>query len=72
MIQAEIRGFARMPAIQGVCQGSGMAMFDRIGMRICADLSHDVVAREMSNRWEQAQLIKCWIREIWNELGGDG
>ena len=49
-----------------------MAMFDRIGMRICADLSHDVVAREMSNRWEQAQLIKCWIREIWNELGGDG
>jgi hypothetical protein len=27
--------------------------------------------REMSNRWEEAQLIKTWVREIWDELGGD-
>jgi hypothetical protein len=27
--------------------------------------------REMSNRWEEAQLIKAWVREIWDELGGD-
>ena len=27
--------------------------------------------REMSNRWEEAQLIKSWVREIWDELGGD-
>ena len=26
---------------------------------------------EMSNRWEEAQLIKTWVREIWDELGGD-
>ncbi len=28
--------------------------------------------REMSNRWEEAQVIKGWIKEIWEELGGDG
>ena len=27
--------------------------------------------REMSNRWEEAQLIKTWVRDIWTELGGD-
>ena len=28
--------------------------------------------REMSNRWEEALLIKSWVRQIWDELGGDG
>ena len=28
--------------------------------------------REMSNRWEEAQVIKGWVREIWDDLGGDG
>ena len=28
--------------------------------------------REMSNRWEEAQLIMRWVREMWDELGGDG
>jgi len=28
--------------------------------------------REMSNRWHEAQLIMRWVREIWDELGGDG
>ena len=28
--------------------------------------------REMSNRWEEAQVIMAWVREIWDELGGDG
>ena len=28
--------------------------------------------REMSNRWEEAQVIKGWVEEIWDELGGDG
>ena len=27
--------------------------------------------REMSNRWEEAQLIMGWVRDIWDELGGD-
>jgi len=27
--------------------------------------------REMSNRWQEAHVIKGWVREIWNELGGD-
>ena len=27
--------------------------------------------REMSNRWEEALQIKCWVREIWDGLGGD-
>jgi len=27
--------------------------------------------REMSNRWEEAQLIMRWVREIWDDLGGD-
>ena len=27
--------------------------------------------REMSNRWEEALLIKGWVRQIWDELGGD-
>lgn len=27
--------------------------------------------REMSNRWEEALLIKTWVRQIWDELGGD-
>lgn len=26
---------------------------------------------EMSNRWEEAQRIKSWVREIWEDLGGD-
>ncbi len=26
---------------------------------------------EMSNRWEEAQAIMRWIREIWEDLGGD-
>ena len=28
--------------------------------------------REMSNRWEEAQVIKGWVQEIWDDLGGDG
>ncbi len=28
--------------------------------------------REMSNRWEEAQVIKRWVEEIWEDLGGDG
>jgi len=27
--------------------------------------------REMSNRWREAQIIKGWVREIWEDLGGD-
>lgn len=27
--------------------------------------------REMSNRWEEALKIKSWIKEIWEDLGGD-
>ena len=27
--------------------------------------------REMSNRWDEALLIKTWVRQIWDELGGD-
>lgn len=27
--------------------------------------------REMSNRWLEAQIIKGWVREIWEDLGGD-
>ncbi len=27
--------------------------------------------REMSNRWEEAQVIKGWVQDIWEELGGD-
>ncbi len=27
--------------------------------------------REMSNRWDEAQVIKAWVRQIWDELGGD-
>ncbi|WP_439123197.1 sugar phosphate isomerase/epimerase family protein [Marivita sp.] len=27
--------------------------------------------REMSNRWREAQLIQQWVREIWDDLGGD-
>jgi hypothetical protein len=27
--------------------------------------------REMSDRWAEAQTIKRWVREIWDELGGD-
>ena len=27
--------------------------------------------REMSNRWKEAQLIMGWVRDIWDELGGD-
>ena len=27
--------------------------------------------REMSNRWHEAQVIKGWVREIWEDLGGD-
>ena len=28
--------------------------------------------REMSSRWEEALVIKSWVQEIWDELGGDG
>ena len=28
--------------------------------------------REMSNRWHEAQTIMRWVREIWDDLGGDG
>ncbi len=28
--------------------------------------------REMSNRWEEAQVIMRWVRDIWDDLGGDG
>ena len=28
--------------------------------------------REMSNRWYEAQVIKTWVEEIWQDLGGDG
>ncbi len=31
----------------------------------------DAKGREMSNRWAEAQVIKGWIEEIWNDLGGD-
>tara|TARA_R110002051_G_C8769269_1_gene503261 strand:- start:32121 stop:32936 length:816 start_codon:yes stop_codon:yes gene_type:complete len=31
----------------------------------------DAQGREMSNRWEEAQIIMRWVREIWDELGGD-
>ena len=27
--------------------------------------------REMSNRWEEAQVMKSWVRQIWDDLGGD-
>jgi hypothetical protein len=27
--------------------------------------------REMSNRWHEAQVIKGWVQEIWDDLGGD-
>jgi len=27
--------------------------------------------REMTNRWEEALLIKSWVQGIWDELGGD-
>ncbi|PUB15557.1 sugar phosphate isomerase/epimerase family protein [Yoonia sediminilitoris] len=26
---------------------------------------------EMSNRWEEAQIIMRWVRDIWDDLGGD-
>ena len=28
--------------------------------------------REMSNRWHEAQVIKGWVQDIWDDLGGDG
>lgn len=27
--------------------------------------------REMSNRWQEAQIIKSWVHDIWQDLGGD-
>ncbi|MEY1554279.1 sugar phosphate isomerase/epimerase family protein [Yoonia sp. R2331] len=27
--------------------------------------------REMSNRWHEAQVIKGWVQDIWDDLGGD-
>lgn len=27
--------------------------------------------REMSNRWDEAQVIQRWVREIWADLGGN-
>lgn len=32
----------------------------------------DAQGREMSNRWAEAQMIKGWVQEIWEDLGGDG
>jgi len=32
----------------------------------------DAQGREMSDRWAEAQLIMGWVREMWDELGGDG
>lgn len=26
---------------------------------------------EMSNRWEEAQMIKRWVQDIWDDLGGN-
>lgn len=31
----------------------------------------DAQGCEMSSRWEEALLIKAWVAEIWQELGGD-
>lgn len=31
----------------------------------------DAQGREMSDRWAEAQMIMGWVREIWDELGGD-
>jgi len=31
----------------------------------------DAQGREMSDRWAEAQLIMGWVREMWDELGGD-
>lgn len=31
----------------------------------------DAEGREMSNRWHEAQVIQRWVREIWEDLGGD-
>ena len=27
---------------------------------------------EMSDRWKEAQVIRGWVQQIWDELGGDG
>lgn len=32
----------------------------------------DADGREMSDRWVEAQRIMRWVRDIWDELGGDG
>lgn len=32
----------------------------------------DANGREMSDRWAEAQVIKGWVREIWEDLGWDG
>lgn len=32
----------------------------------------DAQGREMSNRWDEAQMIQRWVRDIWEDLGGDG
>jgi len=32
----------------------------------------DAQGREMSDRWAEARLIMGWVREMWDELGGDG
>lgn len=31
----------------------------------------DASGREMSNRWEEAQVIKGWVQDIWDDLGGN-
>ncbi len=31
----------------------------------------DAQGREMSDRWAEAQVIKGWVQDIWNDLGGD-
>ena len=35
-------------------------------------MGHLDVDPKMSSRWEEAQVIKAWVEEIWEELGGDG
>ncbi len=58
-----------------LCYGITVKIYDR-GIFVCelgppeyAMTGPDGV--EMSNRWDEAQVIKRWVREIWDELGGD-
>ena len=31
----------------------------------------DATGREMSDRWAESQVIQGWVRDIWEQLGGD-